>query len=445
MFENIDIKTFSPDFEEWIDENIKLKNCKVQLFKTLLEKGYQYDLIKNRLNIDYNRISLRTAELINYKNLKIYSIKNFLTTEECDEIIEKIQNEPEETSTTMMDEGSDITKSNYRTSTTISNLNISNIEDKICKTLGISNNYGEKIQVQIYTAGQEFKHHTDYINNSSESQRIWTFMVYLNDVEEGGYTVFPRVHCSIKPKKGNAIIWSSVNDSYGINENSYSLHSGLPVIKGKKYIITKWFRNNLMNDIENCPIIDNYFYPIFNRKGFEKINFNSNSFFRDISGVIKNIKSWMYENEHLFVKETEISEIIQNTTKILNFDNAPDKLKATLINEIKKILSKWIGYKANLVHTSTYGIRQYLKGSSLEKHYDVKDTHIISAIIHLENDPLYDWPLYIEDHLFNKHNICMNYGDIILYESNTCLHGRPTKYLGNNHKNLYIHFKLEEI
>ena len=141
MFENIDIKTFSPDFEEWIDENIKLKNCKVQLFKTLLEKGYQYDLIKNRLNIDYNRISLRTAELINYKNLKIYSIKNFLTTEECDEIIEKIQNEPEETSTTMMDEGSDITKSNYRTSTTISNLNISNIEDKICKRENI---YGRK-------------------------------------------------------------------------------------------------------------------------------------------------------------------------------------------------------------------------------------------------------------------------------------------------------------
>jgi prolyl 4-hydroxylase len=110
---------------------------------------------------------------------------------------------------------------------------------------------------------------------------------------------------------------------------------------------------------------------------------------------------------------------------------------------MQMLLTKWIGYKSNLQHVATYGIRDYMRGSSLDNHYDKKNTHVISAIIHLEDKADTPWPLYIEDHRFKSHQITMEYGDVIFYESTTCLHGRPTPFEGDSHKNMYIHFKPE--
>ena len=65
-------------------------------------------------------------------------------------------------------------------------------------------------------------------------------MIYLNDVEEGGTTYFKYLDINIKPKKGMAVIWNNLNKDGSINPNTE--HCGSPVIKGEKYIITKWFR-----------------------------------------------------------------------------------------------------------------------------------------------------------------------------------------------------------
>ena len=105
------------------------------------------------------------------------------------------------------------------------------------------------------------------------------------------------------------------------------------------------------------------------------------------------------------------------------------------------MLTKWIESKSELSHVATYGIREYKKGSSLDNHYDKINTHVISAIIHLDSDK--PWELYIEDHNFKPHKITMEYGDIVFYESTTCLHGRPTKYEGEYYRNMYVHFKPE--
>ena len=107
------------------------------------------------------------------------------------------------------------------------------------------------------------------------------------------------------------------------------------------------------------------------------------------------------------------------------------------------ILTKWIEYKSPLVHTATYGIHKYLRGSHLGNHYDKKNTHVISAIIHLDDASDKPWNLYIEDHHFRPHNVTMEYGDIVLYESTTCLHGRPEPFEGESHCNMYVHFKPE--
>ena len=62
-------------------------------------------------------------------------------------------------------------------------------------------------------------------------QRIFVFLTYLNDVEEGGETRFDHYNLNIVPKKGKTIIWPA--------EWTHA-HSGGVVTKGNKYVITGW-------------------------------------------------------------------------------------------------------------------------------------------------------------------------------------------------------------
>ena len=120
--------------------------------------------------------------------------------------------------------------------------------DKINETIGLEANLGELPQVQKYDVGEQFKAHTDYFENveynnchlAKGGQRTWTFMVYLNDVEEGGETNFPKLQLEFKPQQGKALIWNNLINNE--KENVYTLHQGKPIIKGVKYIITKWYR-----------------------------------------------------------------------------------------------------------------------------------------------------------------------------------------------------------
>ena len=71
--------------------------------------------------------------------------------------------------------------------------------------MGINSSYSEIIQGQIYEIGQEFKVHTDTFEGAAfeehtkeRGQRTYTFMIYLNDVEEGGETEFPELNLVLK-------------------------------------------------------------------------------------------------------------------------------------------------------------------------------------------------------------------------------------------------------
>ena len=65
-------------------------------------------------------------------------------------------------------------------------------------------------------------------------------MAYLNAVEEGGETAFPRLGVSIAPRPGMLLIWNNADED-GV-PNPHVLHAGTPVTRGTKYIITKWYR-----------------------------------------------------------------------------------------------------------------------------------------------------------------------------------------------------------
>ena len=166
--------------------------------------------------------------------------ENFLTEDECDEIVKKIdENNHRSYVVGYGEEDNDV--SDTRTSHT-SNLGadtlITGIHRRISKTLDIPLDRGETLQGQVYSPGQFFKPHTDYFEQEGflkhclhSGNRTHTFMIYLNDVEEGGETNFPELGLSIKPKKGMAISWP---DMLNGKPASAFLHEGSEVKKGKK-------------------------------------------------------------------------------------------------------------------------------------------------------------------------------------------------------------------
>lgn len=103
--------------------------------------------------------------------------------------------------------------------------------------------HAEGMQVLHYEPGQEFKPHHDYFgpnHPSGYNNRISTLVIYLNEVEEGGETIFPHLNLSVTPKKGSAVYFEYFYNDQTINERT--LHSGEPVIRGEKWVATQWMR-----------------------------------------------------------------------------------------------------------------------------------------------------------------------------------------------------------
>jgi prolyl 4-hydroxylase len=67
-----------------------------------------------------------------------------------------------------------------------------------------------------------------------------TLIVYLNDVPDGGETVFPEVGLSVSPRRGNAVYFEYANSRQQLDGKS--LHAGGAVVQGQKWALTKWMR-----------------------------------------------------------------------------------------------------------------------------------------------------------------------------------------------------------
>jgi prolyl 4-hydroxylase len=186
---------------------------------------------------------------VNNSRIQLYIWENFLSSVECRELIDII-NQNLRPSTLTYSNGDD----QFRTSTTcdlveINNAFIQEIDVKISKALGVYLCYSEGIQGQRYDVGQEFKTHTDYFEPGTsvfdeytkvQGQRTWTFMVYLQETIKGGGTKFVDINKTFYPKTGRALIWNNLDD-FG-RPNPDTAHQGMKVESGSKIIITKWFR-----------------------------------------------------------------------------------------------------------------------------------------------------------------------------------------------------------
>jgi prolyl 4-hydroxylase len=91
-----------------------------------------------------------------------------------------------------------------------------------------------------YKEGQEYRPHYDGMGTRTKNRRA-TAICYLNDVAEGGETIFPKLNISVKPKKG-ALLYFQYD--FGKEIDSYTLHGGSPVIgDNEKWIMTIWMQH----------------------------------------------------------------------------------------------------------------------------------------------------------------------------------------------------------
>ncbi|MBL4857836.1 MAG: 2OG-Fe(II) oxygenase [Erythrobacter sp.] len=180
--------------------------------------------------------------------IELFQLRNFASPDLCRRLIELI--EKDRRPSTLADAGDD----HYLRTSETCDLEpeepaVREMEAMLAALNGIDPAYGEPLQGQRYDIGQEFKPHCDYFNRGGRDwdkycavagQRTWTFMVYLNEVDAGGATRFKAVKKTFQPETGKLVCWNNMRPDG--RENPNTIHHGMKVRLGVKYVITKWYR-----------------------------------------------------------------------------------------------------------------------------------------------------------------------------------------------------------
>jgi prolyl 4-hydroxylase len=199
------------------------------------------EIVRARLDLD------PSAYRLPVDGIEIWAVADFLSADECRRLIAIVDQvaRPSPTYNGNIDGG----RTSYTGDFDPDDGFVRMIQRRIDDLLGIDPALGETIQGQRYAVGQEFKHHYDYFVAKHEywdderkrgGQRSWTAMAYLNAVEEGGATEFGKIDLTIPPQAGVLLVWN--NMAADGRPNTRTLHAGLPVTRGIKYVMTKWYR-----------------------------------------------------------------------------------------------------------------------------------------------------------------------------------------------------------
>lgn len=113
---------------------------------------------------------------------------------------------------------------------------------------------------------------------------------------------------------------------------------------------------------------------------------------------------------------------------------------AALDEALRPVVQQWAGVGA-LELTNIYGVRTYRRGATLEPHVD-RVSHALSAIVQVSQESIAEpWPISIHDHDGTPHNLILQPGEMVLYESARLVHGRPQPLNGSSFSNVFVHYR----
>lgn len=162
--------------------------------------------------------------------------------------------------------------------------------------------------------------------------------------------------------------------------------------------------------------------------------------------VFANMAAFYYNNRHNVVNEEwEGKGFFVNWWETdVKFVAIPWSIKKNWQLRLMELVSEWAGVPVE--ETSMYGLRQYETGARLLSHVDRKPTHAVSLIVNVAQENLANpWPVEVFDHADRLHEVDMEAGDIVYYESAKNLHSRnrplTCKKGGCRFINLFTHYR----
>lgn len=126
---------------------------------------------------------------------------------------------------------------------------IEQIRSRICQTGRLPLEALETANVLRYRPGDGFDEHVDYLDPDqpgfrrlieARGQRIATALIYLNDDFEDGETTFSALGLTIRPSKGDLLLFSNLNRAGDVEPRSR--HAGLSPQSGEKWVFSQWLR-----------------------------------------------------------------------------------------------------------------------------------------------------------------------------------------------------------
>lgn len=199
------------------------------------------------LSIDSREIRVLFTSLLP----RIVLFGNLLAPDECDALIELAR--PRMRRSTVVDPetgGSQLHDARTSSSTEFergATPLLERIERRIARLVDWPYEHGEGLQVLRYGPGEEYEPHYDWFDPAASGsgpllerggQRVATLVIYLNDPECGGGTSFPDAHLEVGATRGAALFFSYDRP----HAATRTLHGGMPVVRGEKWVATKWLR-----------------------------------------------------------------------------------------------------------------------------------------------------------------------------------------------------------
>ena len=126
------------------------------------------------------------------------------------------------------------------------------VSEAMCRLAGVDRAHGEMLSILHYEPGERYEPHYDCLVDGQiganeelarSGQRPATVLVYLNEDYEGGETRFCHADYEHTGNIGDALHFENILADGSIDEQS--LHEGLEVTSGKKWIASMWIRDKV--------------------------------------------------------------------------------------------------------------------------------------------------------------------------------------------------------
>jgi prolyl 4-hydroxylase len=503
------VPELNDDWKIWIWQQIGRGCHKDHVFKALHERGFAWDAIRRELGHEPDRPldeievpmvdatavvgsgdpgAVRRVEVTPY----LWELPGVLTPAECEVLIEAARDRLSP-STVVQDserrgeeaEG----RAEGRTSSTVSfdahqaptpeaGAVFAYLRRVVSDLTRLPEDHQEVIQITHYAAGQKFDAHRDDFAAGSEylrfeaergGQRVFSFMIYLNDVEEGGETEFPALGLACPAQQGKGIFWANVAEDG--RPFPSSLHASRPVVRGEKWVLVCWIREAPFGrpvpggSVSDWRGLDAFVPPSPDRapppwvveqtveqpkripflnagddtcRGFERRRLDP-SLFEEIRATFRSVTS-----ELLMEEGDAIGTFVDTVRPELPaaLHREVPELNRLLHQLLQPMHEEWCRFP--LTPSACYGFRVYLSGAYLQNHVDRPATHVISSTLCVDHDLYAPWPLHVTDADGRHHELTLEPGELMLYESARIVHGRPVPLNGRYSAGLFIHYQPAE-